>query len=70
MLCCYCMGLRARSKEFPPMSLHRVLIALLSALGVAVLFSAMGWQWAFWVVVLGTVLGVAWPLLSLLFRGR
>lgn len=50
------------------MSLHRVLIALLSALGVAVLFTAVGWQWAFWVVVLGTVLGVAWPLLSLLFR--
>lgn len=52
------------------MSLHRVLVALLSALGVAVLFSAVGWQWAFWVVVLGTVLGVAWPLFLWLFRGH
>ena len=52
------------------MSLHRVLVALLSALGMAVLFSAVGWQWALWVVALGTVLGVSWPLLSLLFRAR
>lgn len=57
-------------KGVPPISLHRVLVALLSALGVAVLFSAVGWQWAFWVVVLGTVLGVAWPLFLWLFRGH
>lgn len=49
------------------MSLHRILIALLWAAGVVVLFGVVGWQWAFWVLLLGTVLAVAWPLLKLLF---
>ena len=52
------------------MSLHRILVALLCAAGVAVFFTGVGWQWAFWVLLLGVLLAVAWPLLRLLWRVR
>lgn len=52
------------------MSIARILIALLSAAGVALLLTAVGWHWAFWVVLLGVALVLAWPLLQLLARGR
>lgn len=50
------------------MSLQRILKALLCAAGVAVFFTAVGWQWAFWLVVLGTFLALAWPLLRWLLQ--
>ena len=67
MLCCYCMGLCPLKGE-STMSLQRILKALLCAAGVAVFFTAVGWQWAFWLVVLGTFLALAWPLLRWLLQ--